>query len=344
MGDDRSRTVSDFSEGDRVESETDLIQTYLAPLALEAPGAFGLRDDAALIAAEPGSDLVVSTDPIIEGVHFFPDDAAADIAWKALAVNVSDIVAKGGTPVAYLMTLALPQAPERTWIGNFAKGLLAAQDAFGCVLIGGDTDRTPGPLSIGITAFGRVPFGMFVPRQGAQAGDHVFITGSIGDAALGLALHRDSSLFATALTEEGQKDLVARYLRPRPRIALANAIREHARAALDISDGLMKDLARLVGDLSLTLKFDDVPISPFLRAALAADERVRDAVLGGGDDYELLVAVAPENVAAFRDGAAEAGVAVMDAGVLGANGGLSVVDSRGGAIMPGRYGYDHFAA
>ncbi|MBA2127493.1 thiamine-phosphate kinase [Hyphomicrobium methylovorum] len=342
MAENRSSVDVEPLHGDRVENETDLIQTYLAPLAQPMPGAFGLRDDAALIANEPGSDLVVSTDPIIAGVHFLPTDAPADVAWKALAVNVSDVVAKGADPIAYLLTLALPDAPERAWMGDFAKGLRAAQDAFGCGLIGGDTDRTPGPLSIAVTIFGHVPSGRFVRRQGAQAGDHVFISGTIGDSALGLLLHRDPALFATVLTDEGRSELVIRYLQPRPRVELAETVRTHARAALDISDGLMKDLSRLTGDLGLTLKFGDIPLSPPLRAALEADERVRDAVLGGGDDYELLIAVPPDDVAGFRDGAAQAGVGIMDVGVLEKSGGLRVVDADGSPITPRRFGYDHF--
>jgi len=329
--------------GLRVESETELIQNYLAPLAEGMPGAFGLTDDAAVLRPASGCDLVFSSDPIIAGVHYFPDDRPVDIAWKALACNVSDMAAKGAAPLAYLLTLALPEAPERAWIEDFAEGLRAAQVAFGCKLIGGDTDRTPGPLSIGITIIGSVPSGAFVRRHGAKAGDHVFITGSIGDAALGLALRREPSLFKDRLPSSDREFLLNRYLRPRPRLALADTIRAHARAALDISDGLMKDLTRLAGpSLGIALKFDAIPLSPPVRAALAADPNVRDAVLAGGDDYELLVAVPPEKVEKFFADAEKTGIDVHDAGVLEAKV-LTVALDASGIPIEICPGYDHFS-
>lgn len=327
---------------DRVANETELIQTYLAPLTGGAPGSFGLRDDAALISPEPGTDLVFTSDPIIAGVHFFPSDNAADIAWKALAVNASDLAAKGARPVAYLLNLALPEPPSREWIGNFADGLRAAQDSFGCRLIGGDTDMTPGPLSIGVTIIGAVPSGKFVRRQGAASGDHVFVTGTIGDSALGLRVHADRSAFPH-LTAEQRAFLEERYLRPTPRLVLGDAFRAHASAALDISDGLMKDLARLAGGLGLTLEFERIPLSKAAAAARAHDPAVTEAILGGGDDYELLVAVPPAKVVDFTNAAAAAGVPVSDLGALDANIPLQVVDVDGTAISVETFGYDHFS-
>ncbi len=338
-------TVQDQQEvaGERVENETDLIQTYLAPLARSMPGAFGLKDDAALIATEPGTDLVISSDPIIAGVHFFASDRADDIAWKALAVNVSDLAAKGATPYAYILTLAFPEAPERAWMASFAQGLGAAQDDFGCHLIGGDTDMTPGALSIGVTAIGKVPKGGFVRRHGAAPGDHVFVTGTIGDAALGLAIHREPTLFGDVLTAGDRSLLVGRYLRPSPRLALVEVLRAHASAALDISDGLLKDLLRLAAPSGFELMLDAVPMSAPVRAALASDPRVADAVLGGGDDYELLVAVPADDVAAFAHDAARVGVSVCDLGVLEEGGALEVFGPEGTRIEPRRFGYDHFS-
>ncbi|MGH6814567.1 MAG: thiamine-phosphate kinase, partial [Hyphomicrobiaceae bacterium] len=177
--------------------EDSIVQEFLAPLTRGYPGAFGLRDDCALIAPEPGTELVLKTDPVVAGVHFLPSEAPSVVAWKALAVNVSDLIAKGAVPKFYLMALALPKTPERQWMEQFAAGLQRAQEHFGCVLIGGDTDRTPGPLSVSIAAVGVVPAGRMVHRHTARVGDQVFVSGTIGDAALGLMLQRDPHLAAS---------------------------------------------------------------------------------------------------------------------------------------------------
>ncbi len=328
----------------RIQNETELIQTYLAPLTRAAPGAMGLSDDAALIAPEPGTDLVLSTDPIVAGVHFFDTDRADDIAWKAIAVNVSDLVAKGAEPLAYTLALAFPAPPERSWMADFARGLASAQAAFGCHLIGGDTDRTSGPLSIGVTAIGVLPRGSFVPRHGAEAGDHVFVTGTLGDSALGLALHRDSALYGSALTEGDRSFLLGRYLRPSPRLAMTSVLRAYASAALDVSDGLAKDLARLAGGCGIRVALAALPLSPPARAALAADARVIDAAISGGDDYEVLFAVAPDQLADFEKAMALAAVATTQLGVLSASPGIVFLNGEGQAIEFGSTGYDHFGA
>ncbi len=326
----------------RVKNETELIQTYLAPLAQGMAGAFGLADDAALLAPEPGTDLVITSDPIIAGVHFFANDRPDDIAWKALAVNMSDLAAKGANPLAYMLTLALPEPPENSWMAAFAEGLRAAQEVFGCHLIGGDTDMTPGPLSIGVTAIGRLPAGTFVHRRGAKAGDHVFVTGTIGDAALGLAIRRDPKLFGDILTDADRSLLVSRYLRPSPRLGLAEALRAHASAALDISDGFLKDLARLSGNLGIDVRLDALPLSSPVRTALTCDAAVAGAILGGGDDYELLIAVPPGETEMFSRAAKLSGIRVSDIGTLEAGRPIAVFASDGTRIEPSRFGYDHF--
>ena len=167
--------------------EADIIQRFFAPLAAGFDGAFGLKDDAAAIIPPPGCEIVVTVDAVAAGVHFFPDDAASDIGWKALAVNVSDLIAKGAAPQAYDMSLALPDMPDDAWLLGFATGLGEAQRAFGITLIGGDTDRRPGPLSVTITAIGIIPAGRIVRRATAKVGDHVFVSGTLGDSALGLS-------------------------------------------------------------------------------------------------------------------------------------------------------------
>ena len=185
---DKQETVYVSTPAETIEGEESLIQGYLAPLAAGFPGAFGLQDDCALLTPEPGTELVLKTDPVMAGVHFFPDDAPDDIAWKALAANVSDLAAKGAQPLAYLMALALPVAPKHAWMQRFVLGLGQAQQAFGCHLIGGDTDRRPGPLTITPMVIGEIPCGQMVRRSAALSGDIICVSGSLGDASLGLAL------------------------------------------------------------------------------------------------------------------------------------------------------------
>lgn len=328
---------------DAIRNETELIQTYLAPLTAGAPGACNLTDDAALLPIEPTADLVVTTDPIIAGVHFFADDRPEDIAWKALAVNVSDLAAKGATPVAYTLALAFPAAPERAWMAGFARGLAEAQAAFGFHLIGGDTDRTPGPLSIGVTAFGATPKGAMVKRQGAAPGDVIFVTGSIGDAALGLDLRRGAATFKPALSATDVDYLIDRYLRPQPRLSLTLALRAHARAALDVSDGLAQDLGRLVEGLGADVAFEKVPLSDAGRRALAFDPRLTERIVGGGDDYEVLGAAPVERADQLVAAARSAGVTIALIGVVSEAPGVRISDSDGAQITPKRRGYDHFS-
>lgn len=330
---------------DRVHNETELIETYLAPLTRGCAGAFGLKDDAALIEVDAGTDLVISTDPIIAGVHFFATDDAADIAWKALAVNVSDLVAKGAEPVGYTMALAFPEAPERAWMGKFASGLRAAQEAFGLTLVGGDTDRTSGPLSISVTAFGAVPREAFVPRNGARPGDRVFVSGTLGDAALGLKLHWDPS-FIDGLSADHRQRLISRYLRPEPRLALIPVLRRFATAALDVSDGFAKDLARLAGGAhaGIDVPVSRLPLSEAARSALSsAPEAAISAALSGGDDYEVIFAVTDDDAAALESAARIAGVAITEIGALGAGVALRFIADNGTEISLASLGYDHFS-
>src|SRR5689334_17485316 len=187
----RQDPMPDHAQGKDVLVGEEAIIALLAPLAAAAAGAFGLQDDCAVLQPEVGRELVLKTDPIAEGVHFLPQTAAADVAWKALAVNVSDLAAKGAAPRAYLLALSFPAAPQRGWVAEFAAGLRQAQERFGCHLIGGDTDRRPGPLTVSITLIGSVPQGRMVRRGTARAGDGLFVSGTLGDAALGLMLARD---------------------------------------------------------------------------------------------------------------------------------------------------------
>jgi thiamine-monophosphate kinase len=290
--------------------EDRLIARYFRPLARH-PGAFALRDDAAALTLPPGCDLVLTTDGVIAGVHVFPDDPADAIARRALRVNLSDLAAKGAKPAGFLLSIALPGNTSDDWLAAFARGLGADADRYDCPLLGGDTDRTPGPLSVSIAAFGTLPTGTMVRRSGARPGDVLMVTGTIGDAALGLKLRQDAAA-GRGLGEDARSHLLARYLLPEPRTGLADTLRAHASAALDVSDGLAGDLVKLC--VSARVEVENVPLSDAARAMLAAEPALLERALTGGDDYEILAAVPAGKVESFRAGAAAAGVAVTEIG------------------------------
>lgn len=330
---------------DRVRSEAELIDTYLRPLAAGHSGAFDLSDDCATLAVPDGQDLVLSMDAVAAGVHFFADDDPADIAWKALAVNVSDLAAKGARPVAYLMSLAFPEPPRHLWLEAFARGLGEAQQAFGIALTGGDTDRRPGPLSITITAIGAIPAGRHVVRGDAHAGDVLFVSGTLGDAALGLALRQQPALAQIwGLTEEHVQSLAQAYLRPQPRLGLAPALLRFASAAMDISDGLALDLERMcrASALGAAVSVSSLPLSAAARQAVGSDPRCWDRIVAGGDDYEILAAVPASLTHDFVAAAAAGGVAVSEIGTLDDGGDVLLAHPDGTPLQPAQSGWDHF--
>ena len=325
--------------------EDALISEFLAPLTAAVAGARGLRDDCASLTPPAGMDLVLKTDPIRAGVHFFADDDPADIAWKALAVNVSDLAAKGAQPLVYLLALSFPEPPRRAWMTAFADGLRRAQEAFGCHLTGGDTDRAPGPLCVAVTVIGTVPHGCLVPRTGAQIGDSVFVSGTIGDACLGLALRADAAEAATwALQPLERQALLDRYLRPQPRLPLGQALLSHATAAMDVSDGLAKDADRMfraagvAGDIDLRL----VPLSGSARQLTQRFPGLLNRLVTAGDDYEVLCTVPRVTEAAFIRAAATSGVAVTRIGRVTAGCGAHFVGSDGQTVSLGHLGWTHF--
>jgi thiamine-monophosphate kinase len=324
-------------------AEDRLIARYFRPLAT-APGAFGLIDDAAALTPPPGCDLVLTTDGVIAGVHFFPDDPPEMVSRKVLRMNLSDLAAKGAMPLGFLLSVALPAANGEAWLGAFAAGLAEDAARYGCPLYGGDTDHTPGPISVSIFAFGAVPRGKMVHRSTARPGDHIVVTGTIGDAAIGLQLRRDRALarrWGLADTAAGQ--LVSRYLLPQPRNALADAILQYASAAIDVSDGLAGDLAKLCRASSLAADIDIacVPLSAAARAAITAEPALLDTALTGGDDYEIVSTLAPEKLAAFRAAAAAAGVAVTEIGRVQAGEGTRFLQGDK-ALSFTRTSYSHF--
>jgi thiamine-monophosphate kinase len=303
-------------------AEDDLIARHFAPIA--GPGGFGLKDDAAILTPPAGHDLVLTKDMLVAGVHFFADDPPASIARKALRVNLSDLAAKGAEPAGFLLGLGLPDGIDDAWLAAFAQGLGADAASHGIALLGGDTVRSPGVLTLSITAFGLAPTGAMVRRTSARPGLMLAVTGTIGDAALGLRLRlQPNADWARALDEAQRQHLLDRYLHPQPRTALATVIRAHAVAAMDVSDGLVGDTLKLAraaiapGEpASPLIRLGRVPLSPAARQALDHDPSLIEAIATGGDDYEVLMAVAPERIDALAGDAAALGCAVSVVGEL----------------------------
>jgi thiamine-monophosphate kinase len=327
-----------MTDRQNLSAEDSLIARYFRPLATD-PGAFGLVDDAAIL-KPAGDDIVITTDAIVEGVHFLPDDPPDTIARKALRVNLSDLAAKGATPAGFVMTLALREASD-AWLAPFARGLGEDATQFGCPLLGGDTVSTPGPLMISITAFGRVPPGKIVHRSGAKPGDRVVATGTIGDAVLGLGILKGHVVADAAAKEM----LVGRYRVPQPRNALALAVRDHAHAAMDVSDGLAGDLAKLcaASRVSAVIDAQSIPLSTAAATLLAGGTVGMETIVSGGDDYEVLCAIPENRFEAFAKAAGLAGVAVTSIGAIIAGSAVPrFLDQQGGAIALPRLSYSHF--
>jgi thiamine-monophosphate kinase len=324
-------------------AEDSLIARYFKPLATDA-GAFDLTDDAAILRAS-GDDVVVTTDAIVEGVHFLPDDPPDTVARKALRVNLSDLAAKGAAPAGFVLTLALREASD-AWLAPFARGLGEDATRFQCPLLGGDTVSTTGPLMISITAFGRVLPGRMIRRAGAEPGDRVVVSGTIGDAALGLELLKGGAVAAAVAGDAAARErLIGRYRVPQPRTALAQAIRDHATAAMDISDGLAGDLAKLcaVSGVSAAIDVQSVPLSEAAGSLLKHGVVGIEAIVSGGDDYEILCTIPENRFEAFARAAKLAGVAVTSIGtVIGGTAAPRFLDPQGREIALQRLSYSHF--
>ena len=327
--------------------EDSLIARYFKPLATD-PGALGLIDDAAILKSS-GEDIVVTTDAVVEGVHYLADDPPDAIARKALRVNLSDLAAKGAVPAGFVLTLALRGA-EDAWLRPFADALGEDASSFACPLLGGDTVSTPGPQVISITAFGRVPTGRMVGRTGAKPGDRIMVSGTIGDAVLGLdVLQGGGAAGALASDPAARELLVGRYRVPRPRNALALAIRQYANAAMDISDGLAGDLAKLcmASGVSAHVEAASVPVSAPAAGLVARGVVGIETLLSGGDDYEILCAVSELQSDAFVRAGQAAGVTITPIGTVleGSDAGRAscrFVDGLGRELILSRLSYSHF--
>ena len=324
-------------------AEDSLIARYFKPLATD-PGAFGLVDDAAVLSSS-GDDIVVTTDAIVEGVHYLASDPPDTIARKALRVNLSDLAAKGAMPAGFVLTLAL-RSKEDAWLRPFADALGEDAREFACPLLGGDTVSTPGPQMVSITAFGRIPQGRMVGRTGARPGDRILVTGTIGDAALGLdVLKGGAAAMALASSPAAKEALVARYRVPQPRNVLAPAVRDHASAAMDVSDGLAGDLVKLcaASGVSATVEVASVPLSAAAASLVARNVVGIETLLAGGDDYEVLCTAPPAQADALIAAGRAAGLAVAAIGTIVAGKERPrFLDGQGQELALTRLSYSHF--
>jgi thiamine-monophosphate kinase len=328
--------------------EFELIERYFAPLASAFPGACGLLDDVAVISPAAGNELVAKTDIIVGGIDFPPDAPADLIARKALRVNLSDLAAKGAVPRAYLLDLVLPDTVDEAWIAAFAAGLAHDQAEYGVHLIGGDTSSTSGPITVAVSALGEAPIGRIIRRGGAQPGDTVFVTGTIGDAALGLAVLRAE---LPALDAASAAFLLDRYRLPQPRVALGPRLIGVASAAIDVSDGLVADLHHIstVSRLSAIIEARSVPLSPAARAAIACDPRRFATALTGGDDYEIILTAPPTAAVRIAELSRSSGVPITPIGRMAptteaAQPRVVVLDERGQPLAFAAEGWTHFGA
>ena len=317
--------------------EFELIARFFAPLSAKAPGAYGLTDDAATIQPPPGEEFVVTADLLSAGIHFRAEDPPHLIAKKALRINLSDLAAKGAVPAGYMLSLALPRDWTMPWMESFATGLREDQDEFSITLLGGDTTSTDGPLTVAITAFGTLPAGSMIRRNGAKPGNLVFVSGTIGDAGMGLAtLNSELPNVSPSIREA----LVSRYQLPTPRLALGRALRGVVTAALDVSDGLLADLGHIgeTSKVALSIDADRVPLSEFLRAGGGS---VVSAV-AAGDDYEIAFTVPASKRDDLLRIASVSGTPVTEIGQVTSGTGVALLDSSGGEIPVSRKGYWHF--
>ena len=319
--------------------EFSLIARHFRRLA--GPGALDLSDDAAVFDPPPGRQLVAAADAMVAGVHFLPDDPPETIGRKLLRVNLSDLAAMGATPLGYLLTVALPRGTPEEWLAAFVDGLAADGQTFGIHALGGDTVSTPGPATLSLTVLGTVAPGAALRRTGARPGDRVWVSGTLGDGALGLR-----ALRGELATADMEGHLARRYRLPEPRLALGAALAGIASAAMDVSDGLLQDLGHLcrASDCGAIVEAAALPLSPAARAVIQSDPALLRLALTGGDDYELLFAAPPERSGEILARAAQAGTPVTPVGhFVEGPPEVAARDAEGAPIAPAQQGgWSHF--
>jgi thiamine-monophosphate kinase len=319
------------------------IGRFFAPLA--GPGGLGLKDDAALIDCAPGRRLVVTVDAIVAGVHYLPDDPPDLVARKLLRVNLSDLAAMGARPLYYLLAMALPATLGDDWVARFAAGLAEDQARFGVHLLGGDSVATSGPAVLSLTAIGEVAVGAEIRRSGARPGDRIWVSGTIGDAFLGLAVLRGG--YAT-LAASDRAALAARFQLPEPRTGLGPRLAGVAHAMCDVSDGLLADLGHIcdASDTGATVALAALPLSPAAQRVAVGEPDLPARLATAGDDYELLFTAPPDASETIGRLAAELGLPITAIGSIGGSGdsgaGVRLIDADGNAIPVATAGYRHF--
>ena len=319
--------------------EFERIERFFAPLA--GPGGLSLLDDAAIVDCRVGQLLVVTADTIVAGVHYLPDDPPDLVARKLLRVNLSDLAAMGARPLHYLLTTALPSALGADWVAEFARGLAEDQRRFGIDLLGGDSVATPGPAVLSLTAIGEVTAGLEVRRCGARAGDLVWVSGTIGDAFLGLAALRGAY---PLLAAEYRAGLIGRFRVPDPRVELGRRLAGIAHAMIDISDGLIADLGHIckTSCVGAVVELPSLPLSPAAQVIVDGEPGVRTDLATGGDDYELLFTAPAGSTRAIGDLSSVVGVPITRIGRIESGEGVRLVDAGGQSIPLGEPGYRHF--
>jgi thiamine-monophosphate kinase len=319
--------------------EFERIRRFFAPLA--GPGGLGLADDAALVDCPAAERLVVTTDAIVAGVHFLPQDPPDLVAKKLLRVNLSDLAAMAARPLHYLLTTVLPASLGEEWLAGFAKGLGEDQERFGVDLLGGDSVMTEGPAVLSLTAIGMVSAATEVRRSGARPGDRIWVSGTIGDAFLGLSVMRGAHL---ELVAEARAALIARFQVPEPRTALGPELGRIAHAMIDVSDGLLADLGHIceTSNVAAAVELMELPLSAAARAVVALEPAIRQRLAAGGDDYELLF-TAPENAAgAIAALSARLRLPIAPIGRIEPGAGVRLVDADGRTLAVETVGYRHF--
>ena len=310
------------------------IRDLLAPLS--GKGAFELVDDAGVLSETLGHEIVVTTDTIVSGVHFQGSEPPEEIAAKLLRVNLSDLAAMGTKPICYTLNWSLPSSYDDEWVGSFCAGLKVQQEIFGIYLLGGDSTSTPGPACLTATLFGHVPRGQVLRRAGTKLGETIFVSGTIGDGALGLLAEQG---MLADLDKALARKLIGRYRIPEPRIGLGIALRGRASAAADISDGLLADIGHLteLAGLGAEVKMSDIPLSSGARSALAKNGELWQVIVGGGDDYELVFTGEP----GLSDTLINIGVNITAIGKITAEPSVRLIGSNGNIMQVSKKGYCH---